>query len=165
MFDLLACLAALGVGLWQRARFTFPDNPFMDSRYIFVLLLGCVVGGYTFGTLNLVLTHQFALAHSVLGALTGAIVFVEIYKAARGIHVATGASYALPFCVAVAVGRIGCFLAGLDDMTCGTPATLPWAVDFGDGIPRHPVILPHTSASPSLVSSDSMRYRGFCGSF
>jgi prolipoprotein diacylglyceryltransferase len=39
------------------------------------------------------------------------------------------------------VGRIGCFLAGLADDTYGTPTKLPWGVDFGDGIARHPTQL------------------------
>ena len=38
-------------------------------------------------------------------------------------------------------GRIGCFLTGLDDHTHGLPTSLPWGVDFGDGIPRHPTQL------------------------
>ena len=29
-------------------------------------------------------------------------------------------------------------LAGLADDTYGKPTQLPWGVDFGDGIPRHP---------------------------
>jgi prolipoprotein diacylglyceryltransferase len=39
------------------------------------------------------------------------------------------------------IGRIGCFLAGLNDGTHGGPTSLPWGVDFGDGIPRHPTQL------------------------
>ena len=39
------------------------------------------------------------------------------------------------------VGRIGCFLAGLNDGTYGLPTALPWGIDFGDGIPRHPTQL------------------------
>jgi prolipoprotein diacylglyceryltransferase len=49
--------------------------------------------------------------------------------------------FVLPLSVAIAIGRIGCFLGGLDDHTYGTATTLPWAVDFGDGIGRHPVQL------------------------
>jgi len=41
----------------------------------------------------------------------------------------------------LAVGRIGCHFAGLTDGTHGDPSGLPWAIDFGDGIPRHPVNL------------------------
>jgi len=32
-------------------------------------------------------------------------------------------------------------LTGLSDNTYGTPTNLPWAVNFGDGIPRHPTQL------------------------
>jgi prolipoprotein diacylglyceryltransferase len=39
------------------------------------------------------------------------------------------------------VGRIGCFLTGLADNTYGTPTGLPWGVDFGDRIHRHPTQL------------------------
>ena len=47
----------------------------------------------------------------------------------------------LPLVVGIAIGRVGCFLTGLSDHTHGTPTSLPWAVDFGDGIPRHPTQL------------------------
>ena len=43
--------------------------------------------------------------------------------------------------VGVAIGRIGCFVVGLADYTYGTPTSLPWAWDFGDGVLRHPVQL------------------------
>ncbi|HBE16772.1 MAG TPA: diacylglyceryl transferase, partial [Cyanobacteria bacterium UBA11367] len=36
------------------------------------------------------------------------------------------------------VGRIGCFLTGLSDRTYGIATSLPWGVNFGDGIYRHP---------------------------
>jgi hypothetical protein len=41
----------------------------------------------------------------------------------------------------LAMGRIGCFLAGLHDDTYGLPTSRPWGVDFGDGIPRRPTQL------------------------
>jgi prolipoprotein diacylglyceryltransferase len=41
----------------------------------------------------------------------------------------------------MAVGRVGCFLAGLPDHTYGVATNLPWGVDFGDGIRRHPTQL------------------------
>src|SRR5258707_11788923 len=63
-----------------------------------------------------------------------------------GIALRTGARFALRLAVGIAIGRIGCFLAGLDDFTYGTPTTLPFAHDFGDGIARHPVQL-YESAS------------------
>jgi prolipoprotein diacylglyceryltransferase len=40
--------------------------------------------------------------------------------------------------VAIAIGRIGCLLTGVADDTSGTPTALPWGMDLGDGIRRHP---------------------------
>ena len=44
----------------------------------------------------------------------------------------------MPLAVGIAIGRIGCFLTGLADGTYGLETSLPWGVDFGDGIVRHP---------------------------
>ena len=49
----------------------------------------------------------------------------------RRIQLATG----------IAIGRIGCFLTGPSDHTSGTPTALPWGVNFGDGVLRHPTQL------------------------
>ena len=47
----------------------------------------------------------------------------------------------MPLAVGIAIGRIGCFLSGLPDGTYGTPTSLPWGVDLGDGVARHPTAL------------------------
>jgi prolipoprotein diacylglyceryltransferase len=39
------------------------------------------------------------------------------------------------------IGRMGCFLTGLSDRTYGVETKLPWDVDFGDGVLRHPTQL------------------------
>ena len=76
---------------------------------------------------------------TIVGGLLGGWIGVELVKRISGIHRRTGDLFALPLCVGIAVGRVGCFLAGLADDTYGKPTSLPWAVDFGDGIGRHPV--------------------------
>ena len=76
-----------------------------------------------------------------MGALAGAIISIEVYKKLRGITGSTGGAFVGAFSVGIAAGRFGCFFAGLEDYTYGTPTTLPWGVDFGDGISRHPVQL------------------------
>jgi phosphatidylglycerol---prolipoprotein diacylglyceryl transferase len=78
---------------------------------------------------------------TVVGALLGALIAVELAKRRLGVQSATGDLFAIPLAVGIAVGRIGCFLTGLDDNTFGVPTNLPWAIDFGDGIPRHPTQL------------------------
>ena len=70
-------------------------------------------------------------------------------------------------------GRIGCFLAGLADDTYGKPTHLPWAVDFGDHVPRHPTQLYEIVflAGLALVLSlpwrwpEGARFRVFMGGY
>jgi prolipoprotein diacylglyceryltransferase len=78
---------------------------------------------------------------TIVGGLLGGTVAVEIVKAFVGERRSTGDLFAVPLCVGIAIGRIGCFLTGLSDRTYGAATTLPWGVDFGDGIPRHPTQL------------------------
>jgi prolipoprotein diacylglyceryltransferase len=78
---------------------------------------------------------------TIVGALLGGWVAVEITKRLVGIREATGDLFAVPLAVGTAIGRIGCFLTGLEDHTYGTASSLPWAIDLGDGIPRHPTAL------------------------
>jgi len=80
-------------------------------------------------------------SHSIAGGLAGAIIAVELYKAARGISGSTGTIWVGPLALGIAVGRLGCLFAGLPDETFGIPTGLPWGVDLGDGVPRHPVQL------------------------
>jgi phosphatidylglycerol:prolipoprotein diacylglycerol transferase len=75
---------------------------------------------------------------TIVGGLIGGLAGVELVKLALGIKRSTGDLYAPALAVAIAIGRIGCFLTGLADDTSGTPTALPWGIDFGDGIPRHP---------------------------
>lgn len=39
------------------------------------------------------------------------------------------------------IGRIGCFTIGIYEPTYGVKSTLPWAMNLGDGVTRHPVAL------------------------
>ena len=66
---------------------------------------------------------------------------VELWKWRNGMRKLTGAAFVLPLSVGIALGQLGCLFSGLPDFTYGTPTSLPWAVDLGDGIGRHPVQL------------------------
>jgi phosphatidylglycerol---prolipoprotein diacylglyceryl transferase len=78
---------------------------------------------------------------TIVGGLIGGLIAVEAVKHRLGVRIATGDLFAVPLAVGIAIGRIGCFLSGLDDRTYGTATVLPWGVDFGDGILRHPTQL------------------------
>jgi prolipoprotein diacylglyceryltransferase len=75
---------------------------------------------------------------TIVGGLLGGWIAVETTKRLAGVTVATGDLLALPLAVGIAIGRLGCFLAGTTDGTHGSPTGLPWGIDFGDGIRRHP---------------------------
>jgi hypothetical protein len=107
--------------------------------YFAALGVGAVAGAWLSGSLNTMRSALPVLSHSVAGALLGAIAGVELYKAVRRVQGSTGVIFAGPFAAGVAIGRWGCLFAGLPDQTYGTPTRLPWAVDLGDGVGRHPV--------------------------
>jgi len=75
---------------------------------------------------------------TIIGGLVGGLIAVELVKLAMGIRRSTGDLYAPALTVAIAVGRIGCLLTGVADDTSGTPTSLPWGMDLGDGVLRHP---------------------------
>ncbi len=72
---------------------------------------------------------------TIVFGLAGGYFGVELAKAMLGVRVKTGDSFAVPVAAALAIGRLGCFVAGCCH---GTVTTLPWGVDFGDGLRRHP---------------------------
>ncbi len=72
---------------------------------------------------------------TVTTGLIGAYLTVELAKLGLRVHVKTGDAYALPLALALAVGRWGCYFNGC---CAGVATALPWGVDFGDGICRHP---------------------------
>lgn len=139
---------AAGVSLyrWRLRDITAAVARVADGGYFASLAVGAITGAYVFGSFTLWDQGVFALAHSVAGALAGAIAGVEFYKLARGIKISTGIVFVGPFAAGVAVGRWGCLFAGLADRTFGVATALPWAVDLGDGIGRHPVQIYESAA-------------------
>ncbi|HEX3944024.1 MAG TPA: prolipoprotein diacylglyceryl transferase family protein [Rhizomicrobium sp.] len=151
MFDLLAWPSAGLLGWWIgrrgwlagfSARPRLQDNPW----YFISLALGALAGAVLFGSFNMNLAGLWTFGHSIAGAIAGGVVAIEIYKWLRGIRGSTGLPFVGPLALGIAVGRLGCFFAGLPDYTYGTATHLPWGVDFGDGIRRHPVQLYESAA-------------------
>lgn len=78
---------------------------------------------------------------TVVGGFLGGWIGIEFAKKHLGIKDSTGDAFVIPMAVGLVIGRIGCFLTGLSDDTVGIQTTLPWGVDFGDGVLRHPAQL------------------------
>jgi prolipoprotein diacylglyceryltransferase len=102
--------------------------------YFLSLAIGAVIGAWVLGSLNLK-----APSHSIAGALAGGIAAVELWKWRQGVTGSTGGPFVIPLCLGIIIGRWGCLFAGQPDRTYGNATGLPWGVDLGDGIARHPV--------------------------
>lgn len=143
IFDALASVLAFAsmilVYRWRLQKAYDAPTPVFRTGYLVALTVGAVVGGYSLGTLNLALSGVPEFGRSIVGALSGAIVSVEIFKRFLKYSGSTGLIFVAGFCATVIVGRIGCFLTGVEDHTHGTTTDVPWAHDFGDGLLRHPV--------------------------
>ncbi|MBI3892385.1 MAG: prolipoprotein diacylglyceryl transferase [Candidatus Wallbacteria bacterium] len=98
---------------------------------------------------------------TLLGGLVGGYLGVELPKWSLDVDVKTGDSFAAPVAAGIAAGRLGCFVGGC---CYGVPTSLPWGVDFGDGVRRHPTqlyeLVFHVSAAVLLWRLRSQgRYR------
>ncbi len=111
------------------------------AGYMLALIAGAIVGGYAIGTANLWVSGIEGVGRSIAGAFLGAVLFVELFKHRRGIEGTTGLLFVPAFATSVTIGRWGGFFSGLEDQTHGIAANVPWAVDLGDGVLRHPVQL------------------------
>lgn len=88
---------------------------------------------------------------TILCGLVGGYLGVETAKVLADVRVKTGDTYAVPVALAVAIGRIGCFVGGC---CFGRPTSLSWGVKFslsGDDLPRHPAQLYEAAFHLSLA--------------
>jgi prolipoprotein diacylglyceryltransferase len=78
---------------------------------------------------------------TIVGGLLGGLIGVELSKRLMGERASSGDLFTSPLMLGMIIGRVGCFLNGVYEPTFGLPTSLPWGMDLGDGIPRHPVAL------------------------
>ncbi len=117
------------------------------NKYIFELVLAGIVGGVlgakipiwifyapqiiaSFPDVSLLLSGR-----TIVGGLIGGTLAVWYIKRKMNIYTRFGNMIVPGVVAGIAIGRIGCFLRGC---CYGVQTKLPWGVDFGDGISRHP---------------------------
>lgn len=150
VFETLGYVVGYGFYRHQRARLGDALND--DRRWLIIAAaaVGALLGSRILGLLEYAPAGVFHWQQlfvltgggkTIVGGLLGGWLAVELAKRFAHIRSRTGDLFAVPLCIGIAIGRIGCFFAGIPDDTYGKPTTLPWGVNFGDGIPRHPTQL------------------------
>ncbi|MCE1190236.1 MAG: prolipoprotein diacylglyceryl transferase [Ignavibacteria bacterium] len=143
-FLLLGILAGIFVYSYLSKR------EFSQNRNNPSIILAAFLGGFIGSKLPMMILNLPALlqgrmpfllfleAKTITGGLIGGTIAVIIVKRWLKIHEKRGNLFAPAIAIGAAIGRVGCFFAGC---CYGTPTSLPWGVNFGDGINRHPAQL------------------------
>jgi phosphatidylglycerol:prolipoprotein diacylglycerol transferase len=151
LFETVAYAIGFRTFLWTRR--TLAPNAFRHDDHVVWVAVGAIVGAALGAKLSFWIDDPIAAfsdfpnwrhlleGKSIVGALLGGLASVELAKKVAGVTNSTGDAFVLPLTVGMCIGRVGCFLAGIGDHTYGVPTSLPWGVDFGDGLYRHPTQL------------------------
>jgi phosphatidylglycerol---prolipoprotein diacylglyceryl transferase len=149
IFEVLAYVVGFQYLLYLRRN--VKDTVFFEQRMWIILAgaAGALVGSRCVGFFSDANAFSSGMdiwigwmqSKSILGGLLGGIIGVEIGKQCMGIKAYTGDLFVYPIILGMVIGRLGCFSQGVFDGTHGNPSQLPWAMDMGDGIPRHPAQL------------------------
>lgn len=126
-------------------------NPFKSHgqkwEYYLYVIAGAMLGGIIISTFDGTMIPGrnpewwILLSKSIAGALFGGVITAELYKYFNNIKTPTGILFLPGILLWVFIGRLGAIATGLRDFTYGLPTNLPWWIDFGDGIARHPTMI------------------------
>ncbi|MBN2161321.1 MAG: prolipoprotein diacylglyceryl transferase [Pontiellaceae bacterium] len=140
LFMLLAIAAGAGLFMIEIRKRDQPSGP------LFPIALAALIGGVIGAKLPILLLNlrhgvsweTLLAGRTIVGGLVGGTLAVLFIKKRLGIQGRYGNRLAAPIALGMAIGRIGCLLSGC---CFGKPTNLPWGIDFGDGIARHPTQL------------------------
>ncbi len=108
---------------------------FLGSR-----LIGALESPIAWFQSNHFIIH-FYQSKTIVGGLLGGLFGVEWTKKMIGEQQSSGDLFTFPIILGMMIGRIGCFLSGVYEPTYGIATNLPWGMDLGDGVIRHPTSL------------------------
>ncbi len=80
-------------------------------------------------------------AKTIMGGLFGGLLGVELAKKIIKEKHSSGDLFTFPIILGIIVGRLGCFLSGINEFTYGKETDSFLGMDLGDGITRHPIAL------------------------
>jgi prolipoprotein diacylglyceryltransferase len=139
---------AVGYVYFQRLR-AGQGDAIADEKRVWIVIgaaAGALLGSRILGALEdptLLAWNWKALFvafnnRTVVGGLLGGLIAVELTKKFIGVRSSSGDLFTYPLILGMMVGRVGCLLGGLEDNTYGVATELPWGLDLGDGVKRHP---------------------------
>lgn len=120
------------------------------NEFSFLIVVGALAGSSMGAKLLEMLIHMDAFTskngfisfifsgRTILGGFIGGTLGVWFTKRMLGIKERRGNLFAPAIAIGVAIGRLGCFFNGC---CYGKSTGLPWGVDFGDQVFRHPTQL------------------------
>ena len=133
LFTVAGILA--GLALYYRA---LRRDRVLDRRIVLISLsaiLGGAVGARLITSWEIIdevsaanLPLTYVVTHgprSIIGGLAGGYLAIVLSKRAMGYTLSTGDYYAAAIPLALAIGRVGCFLS---ELPLGTPTDLPWGM-------------------------------------
>ncbi|MES2985948.1 MAG: prolipoprotein diacylglyceryl transferase family protein [Patescibacteria group bacterium] len=145
--DVLSIFIAYRYYLYLKSK----TGDFLPEDTRFVTIVGAATGALI-GSRLLAFIEHFETASqlswmyifsskTIVGGVIGGIIGVEIAKKFLKIKTATGDLLTFPLILGIIIGRIGCFFTGVFDGTVGNVTTMPWGMNLGDGLIRHPTSL------------------------
>ena len=84
---------------------------------------------------------QLLNVKTIMGGLFGGLLGVETAKKIIGETKSSGDLFVLPIIAGIFIGRIGCFLSGINEFTYGRETDFFLGMNLGDDVLRHPVAL------------------------
>lgn len=126
------------------------DHISSNNRLSIILgaALGALIGSRGIGLLENPLFEfsqhnllQLLNTKTIMGGLFGGLLGVELAKKIIGETQSSGDLFVFPIIVGIFIGRIGCFLSGINEFTYGKVTTSVFGMDLGDGVMRHPTSL------------------------
>jgi phosphatidylglycerol:prolipoprotein diacylglycerol transferase len=142
-FEAAGYLSGALLYAWMRGRVQSPIGDRTRAAVLTGAAVGAAIGTRLLAWLSYPGLPLAAIlsGKTVVGGLLGGLIGVELTKRFIGVRRSTGDLFVYPIVLALAIGRIGCFLAGPMDGTGGFPTALPWGIAVADGVRRHPVAL------------------------
>ncbi|HCN05981.1 MAG TPA: diacylglyceryl transferase [Bacteroidetes bacterium] len=146
---IIECIA-YAVAWYVYRRQSGNDDVYTPSQRWLLVIAGAVgafVGAHILGALDVMMLAPsrpllaLLMERTIVGGLLGGTLATEVMKYLKGWYRSSGDRLVAPLVAAISIGRIGCQITAQYDGTMGMPSNAPWALDIGDGIPRHPVSL------------------------